>query len=80
MTLLDERQTALRAMMQHLHRKIVENTDDVGRRFPEEARRMHDGDIPHREIRGQATIDEARSLLEDGIMILPLPELPDGLN
>ena len=41
---------------------------------------MHDGDIPHRDIRGEATVDEARALLEDGIMILPVPTLPEEFN
>ena len=55
-------------------------TQDVGDRFPAEVRRMHDGDIPHRDIRGEATLSEARSLLEDGIMILPVPGAPDERN
>ena len=79
-TLLDERRTELRRLARALRDKIMAETQDVGLRFPDEARRMHEGEIPHREIRGQATIDEARSLLEDGVMILPLPGAPDELN
>lgn len=58
-------------------RKVIEaNSEDVGRRFAARARAMHLGDEPDRPIRGQATADEARSLLEDGIAILPLPGVP----
>jgi hypothetical protein len=78
--LIDERQKMLRAMMRELRSKIMENTDDVGSRFPEQARRMHEGEIPARSIRGEATLEEARLLVEDGIDIMPMPHLPDELN
>ncbi len=78
--LLDERRRELRKLARALRDKIVAETQDVGTRFPDEARRMHGGEVPHREIRGQATVDEARSLLEEGVMILPLPSVPDDLN
>ena len=78
--LLDERQQMLRAMMQHVRSKIIENSDDVGKRFPLEARRMHEGEIPARSIRGEASLDDARSLVEDGIEILPLPLAPEEWN
>src|SRR5579871_2395548 len=55
--LIDERQKMLRAMMRELRAKIMENTDDVGSRFPEQARRMHEGDIPARSIRGEASLE-----------------------
>lgn len=58
-------------------RKAIEaNSEDVGHRFAAHARAMHLGDEPDRAIRGQATAEEARSLLEDGIAILPLPGVP----
>ena len=79
-SLLDEGRRELRSLIKAVREKVVAETQDVGPRFPEQARRMHDGDIPHRDIRGQATIDEARALLEDGIFILPLPSAPDELN
>jgi hypothetical protein len=78
--LIDERQKMLRAMLRELHAKVVENTDDVGSRFPETARRMHEGEIPARSIRGEASLEEARLLVEDGIDIMPMPQLPDELN
>jgi hypothetical protein len=78
--LLDERQQRLREMARHLRQEIVANTDDVGSKFPEEARAIHDGDAPARSIRGQATAEEARALIEDGVAVLPLPFLPDEFN
>ena len=50
--------------------------EDVGRGFAAEARAIHDGSAPRRAIRGEARIEEARSLLNDGIPILPLPVVP----
>jgi hypothetical protein len=78
--LLDEQQQQLRGMIRELHEKIVANTDDVGENFPEEARKMHEGDAPARSIRGKASFEEARELLEDGIPVLPIPDLPEERN
>lgn len=58
---------------------VIANTEDVGARFPEEARRMHFGETEARAIRGQATDDERRELLEDGIEVVSLP-IPDALK
>jgi hypothetical protein len=54
-------------------REIVRNTENVGRRFPEEARKMHYEEVPHRPIRGQASPDEADALRDEGIEFAPLP-------
>jgi hypothetical protein len=54
-------------------RRMLGSTDDVGERFPEEARRIHYGEIEARGIRGQASPDERRALLEEGIEIMSLP-------
>ena len=78
--LLDERQQALRAMIHELHRKIVENSTDVGTRFPEEARKMHQGDIPQSSIYGQASLEEAKALVEEGVPVMPIPTLPEERN
>lgn len=56
-----------------LRRRIEENADYVGGRFAEEARRIHEGDAESRAIWGEATRDEARALLEDGVPVAPLP-------
>ena len=79
-SLMDERRRGVRERLKAFREKVLAETTDVGDRFPEEARRMHEGKIPRNEIRGQATLDEAKSLLEEGIMILPLPVLPEELN
>jgi hypothetical protein len=57
-------------------RHVVKNTEDVGQRFAEEARRMHYGEAEARNIRGQASVREAVELLEEGIEVMPLPMLP----
>ena len=78
--ILDERLLALRTMIRDMRTSIAKHTTDVGSAFPEEARRMHEGDIEHRPIRGEATPDEARALIEDCVPILPVPMLPDDRN
>jgi hypothetical protein len=59
-------------------REIVRNTEDVGLRFPEEARRMHYRETPPRAIRGQASRDEAQALTEEGIEFTSLPSFLTG--
>ena len=78
--LLDARQQKLREMMRALRKEIVANADDVGTKFPEEARRIHDGDSAPRSIYGQASLEDARALLEEGIDVMPMPVLPDERN
>jgi hypothetical protein len=78
--LLDERHAQLRAMIRELRESIVASTEDVGDRFPSEARKIQDGDAEPRAIRGRASLAEAKSLLEDGIEILPFPGLPGEGN
>lgn len=75
--LLGEKERELRAMISEVREKILAVTDDVGDRFAREARAMAEGDTEERPIRGQATAQEWRDLVEDGIGVLPLPELPD---
>ncbi len=60
-------------------RHLVANTEDVGPRFAEEARRIHYGETPQRGIRGQATPDERSALLEEGIETMAVP-VPRGLE
>jgi hypothetical protein len=78
--LLDKVQQENQAQLRALREKILTETDDVGDHFPEEARRIHDGVVPERAIHGRATLEQAKSLLQDGIGILPLPILPEDLN
>jgi len=68
--------TKLRELREH----VTKTAENVGDKFPDEARKMHYGDIDHRPIYGEATSDEARSLIEEGVDVLPLPVLPDDRN
>ncbi|HEX5806382.1 MAG TPA: DUF1178 family protein [Macromonas sp.] len=63
------------AMLLQMVREVVSRTEDVGDSFAREARRMHYGEIEQRSIRGSATADDAMSLLDEGIDVLPLPDL-----
>lgn len=65
----------LQAKMLQAMRELVANTEDVGERFAQEARRMHYGEIEHRGIRGRTTVDEAVALADEGVELLPLPDL-----
>jgi hypothetical protein len=78
--LLMAQERELRAKLKELRDHIVNNADNVGERFPTEARKMHYGDIEHRPIYGEASPDEARSLIEEGVEVSPLPVLPDDRN
>jgi len=68
--------TEVEAAIAALRRQVEENSDYVGMNFVTEARRIHEGDAPERAIWGEARIEEARSLLEDGVPVAPLPFLP----
>ncbi|EAQ37578.1 hypothetical protein NB311A_04684 [Nitrobacter sp. Nb-311A] len=70
----------LRAELKQLHDHLVKNADNVGAQFPNEARKMHYGDIEHRPIYGEASIEEARSLIEEGVEVGSLPVLRDNRN
>jgi hypothetical protein len=70
----------LRAKLKELRDHIVKHADNVGERFPNEARKMHYGDIEHRPIYGEASPDEARALIEEGVEVSPLPVLPEDRN
>ena len=78
--LLMAQERELRAKIKELRDHIVKNADNVGERFPNEARKMHYGDIEHRPIYGEASPDEARALIEEGVEVSPLPVLPDDRN
>ena len=78
--LLMTQERELRAKLKELRDHIVKNADNVGERFPNEARKMHYGDIEHRPIYGEASPDEARSLIDEGVEVSPLPVLPDDRN
>ena len=66
--------------LKELRDHITKNADYVGPRFPEQARKIHYGEIEHRSIYGEASADEAKELHEEGIEFHPLPILPDEFN
>ena len=70
----------LRAKLKELRDHVVKNADYVGGKFPEEARKMHYGEIEHRSIYGEASAADAAELIEEGIELHPLPVLPDERN
>lgn len=64
---------SMRSMMLQIARHIVVNSEDVGERFPEEARRIHYDEAPKRSIRGMASKEEAADLKDEGIEVMPVP-------
>lgn len=79
-SLMMAQERELRAKIKELRDHIVKNADNVGERFPNEARAMHYGDKEHRPIYGEASPEEARSLIEEGVEVSPLPTLPEDRN
>lgn len=69
----------LQAAWMQMVRHVMAQTEDVGERFAEEARKIHYGETEERGIRGQASREETQALLEEGISVLPLP-LPKGMK
>jgi hypothetical protein len=64
------------AALAELRRKVEENSEYVGLEFATEARRIHEGEAPERAIYGEAKLDDARRLIEDGVPVAPLPFRP----
>ena len=78
--MISPQERALRAKLKELRDHVTKNADYVGQEFPDEARKMHYGEIDHRSIYGEASPEEARELHEEGIEFHPLPVLPDERN
>lgn len=66
--------------LKELRNRITASADDVGERFPEEARRIHYGESEARGIYGQASAEEAAALVEEGVEVMTLPIIPDDRN
>ncbi|WP_011582316.1 MULTISPECIES: DUF1178 family protein [Chelativorans] len=77
---MNEEQKRAMAKLKELSQKIRENSDYVGDKFAEEARKIHFGEVEARGIYGEATPDEVKSLAEDGVDFMPLPVFPDDRN
>jgi hypothetical protein len=68
------------ALLKDLRAHLEANAEHVGPAFPEEARKMHYGEAEARSIYGEASLEEARALREEGIPAVPLPPLPEDHN
>jgi len=78
--MMSPQEQEFRKKLKELRDHLTKNADYVGQKFPEEARKMHYGDIEHRSIYGEASPDQAKELHEEGIEFHPLPVLPDERN
>ncbi|MCO5064864.1 MAG: DUF1178 family protein [Rhizobiaceae bacterium] len=77
---MGEQQRRVMAEMKAFAERVKADADYVGDRFADEARKIHFGETDARGIYGEATVEEARELAEDGIEFLPLPNFPDERN
>ena len=78
--MMSSQEREFRGKLKELRDHLTRNAENVGRKFPEEARKMHYGEIEHRSIYGEASPDQAKELHEEGIEFHPLPVLPDDRN
>jgi len=76
----DEAPARYRNLVREVAKVLMSGSEDVGDRFPEEARKIHYREVEQRVIRGTASPDEARSLIEEGVEIMALPRLPEDTN
>lgn len=77
---MNEDQRRALAQLKALSEKLKKDADYVGPKFAEEARKIHFGETEARGIYGEASGEEARALVEDGIDFMPLPSFPDESN
>jgi hypothetical protein len=76
----DPRKKAILEALKEMRKQVTENADYVGTGFAEEARKIHFNEVEARAIYGEATSDEAKALIEEGVEFHPLPNLPDDRN
>ncbi|MBO6539619.1 MAG: DUF1178 family protein [Rhizobiaceae bacterium] len=77
---LNAEQKQLMGKLKELADKVKQNADYVGDKFPEEARKIHFGEADPRGIYGEASPHDVKELLDDGVEIMPLPNIPDDTN
>jgi hypothetical protein len=77
---VDPRTQALMHMMREVRKNVAENSEYVGDKFADQARKMHYSEIEKRGIYGEAKPEEAKALIEEGIEVHPLPRLPEDSN
>jgi hypothetical protein len=78
--MISPQEREFRKKLKELRDHLTANADNVGKKFPEQARKMHYGEIEHRSIYGEASPQDAKDLHEEGIEFHPLPVLPDERN
>lgn len=78
--MISPQEQEFRTKLKELHDHLTKNADNVGTKFPEEARKMHYGEIEHRSIYGEASPKDVKELVEEGVELHPLPILPDERN
>jgi hypothetical protein len=78
--MISPQEQEFRQKLRELRDHLVKNAENVGPRFPEEARKMHYGEAEHRSIYGIASPEDAKELHEEGIEFSPLPVLPEERN
>jgi hypothetical protein len=78
--MMSPQEVEFRKKLKEVREHLTKNADYVGQKFPNEARKMHYGDIEHRSIYGEASPQEAKELHDEGIEFHPLPVLPDERN
>jgi hypothetical protein len=76
----DDSPARYRNLVREVTRVLAKTSEDVGARFPEEARKIHYREVEQRAIRGTASMDEARALVEEGVEIMAMPRLPEDTN
>lgn len=77
---VDPKTQMMLKMMREMRKSVAENAEYVGDRFAEVARQIHYDETEKRGIYGEATQDDARALIEEGIEVHPLPVLPEDGN
>ena len=78
--MLSPQERELRGKLRELRDHLTKNAEHVGAKFPDEARKMHYGEIEHRSIYGVASPKDAKALIDEGVEVHPLPNLPDEQN
>ena len=78
--MISPQEKEFRAKLKELRDHLTANADNVGKKFPEVARKMHYGEVEHRSIYGEASPQDAKELHEEGIEFHPLPVLPEERN
>jgi hypothetical protein len=78
--MISPQEREFRKKLKELRDHLTSNADNVGKKFPEVARKMHYGEVEHRSIYGEASPQDAKELHEEGIEFHPLPVLPEERN